>query len=43
MVADTKWGRFKTIVVGTAVGAIAHVILVSTLRGSPPRICLPNV
>ena len=28
IIADTKWGRFKTICVGTAVGAIAHVILV---------------
>lgn len=28
IVADSKWGRFKTICVGTAVGAIAHVILV---------------
>ncbi|EJT97854.1 PTR2-domain-containing protein [Dacryopinax primogenitus] len=28
IVADTKWGRFKTICVGTAVGAIAHVLLV---------------
>ena len=28
IVADTKWGRFKTICVGTAIGAIAHVLLV---------------
>ena len=28
IVADTKWGRFKTICVGVAVGAIAHVILI---------------
>ena len=28
IVADTRWGRFKTICVGTAVGAIAHVLLV---------------
>lgn len=28
MVSDTKWGRFKTICVGTAIGAIAHIILV---------------
>jgi POT family proton-dependent oligopeptide transporter len=28
IIADTKWGRFKTICVGTAAGAIAHVILV---------------
>ncbi|KZT59650.1 PTR2-domain-containing protein [Calocera cornea HHB12733] len=28
IIADTKWGRFKTICVGTAVGAIAHVLLV---------------
>ncbi|KZV93794.1 PTR2-domain-containing protein [Exidia glandulosa HHB12029] len=28
IVADTKWGRFKTICVGTAVGAIAHILLV---------------
>ncbi|KAL7415368.1 POT family-domain-containing protein [Mrakia frigida] len=28
IVADTKWGRFKTICVGTAIGAIAHVLLI---------------
>ncbi|KAJ7184518.1 PTR2-domain-containing protein [Mycena filopes] len=28
IMADTKWGRFKTICVGTAVGAVAHIILV---------------
>ncbi|WOO79626.1 Peptide transporter PTR2 [Vanrija pseudolonga] len=28
IVADTRWGRFKTACVGTAVGAIAHVLLV---------------
>lgn len=28
IVSDTKWGRFKTICVGTAVGAIAHIVLV---------------
>jgi POT family proton-dependent oligopeptide transporter len=28
IVADTKWGRFKTICVGTAVGGIAHILLV---------------
>ncbi|OCF62322.1 POT family proton-dependent oligopeptide transporter [Kwoniella mangroviensis CBS 10435] len=28
IVADTKWGRFKTIAVGTGVGIIAHVLLV---------------
>ncbi|EJD51769.1 putative peptide transporter [Auricularia subglabra TFB-10046 SS5] len=28
IVADTRWGRFKTICVGTAVGAIAHILLV---------------
>lgn len=28
IVADTKWGRFKTICVGTAVGAFAHILLV---------------
>ncbi|KAK8870085.1 hypothetical protein IAR55_000655 [Kwoniella newhampshirensis] len=28
IIADTKWGRFKTICVGTAVGAIAHVLLI---------------
>jgi len=28
IVADTKWGRFKTICVGTAIGFIAHVLLV---------------
>ncbi|KAJ7491064.1 POT family-domain-containing protein [Mycena latifolia] len=28
IMADTKWGRFKTICIGTAVGAVAHIILV---------------
>ncbi|KAF8916498.1 POT family-domain-containing protein [Mucidula mucida] len=28
IVADTRWGRFKAICVGTAIGAIAHVLLV---------------
>lgn len=28
IIADNKWGRFKTLCVGTAVGAVAHVILV---------------
>ncbi|WWC73354.1 uncharacterized protein I206_107321 [Kwoniella pini CBS 10737] len=28
IIADTKWGRWKTICVGVAIGAIAHVILV---------------
>ncbi|WVQ94831.1 hypothetical protein IAU59_001914 [Kwoniella sp. CBS 9459] len=28
IVSDTKWGRFKTICVGVAIGAVAHVILV---------------
>ncbi|KAL8280605.1 hypothetical protein RQP46_006928 [Phenoliferia psychrophenolica] len=28
IIADTKWGRFKTICVGTAIGATAHVLLV---------------
>ncbi|WWC91477.1 uncharacterized protein L201_006423 [Kwoniella dendrophila CBS 6074] len=27
-VADTKWGRWKTICVGVAIGAVAHVLLV---------------
>jgi len=28
IIADTKWGRFKTLCVGTAIGGIAHIILV---------------
>ncbi|TXT04289.1 hypothetical protein VHUM_04176 [Vanrija humicola] len=28
IIADNYWGRFKTIVVGTAIGAIAHIILI---------------
>lgn len=28
IIADTKWGRFKTIAVGTGIGALAHVMLV---------------
>ncbi|KAK7043587.1 hypothetical protein VNI00_008198 [Paramarasmius palmivorus] len=26
--ADSKWGRFKTICIGTALGAIAHIVMV---------------
>lgn len=37
---DTKWGRFKTICVGTAVGAIAHVLLV--IPAIPKVIADPN-
>ena len=28
IIADTKWGRFKTLCVGVAIGAISHVLLV---------------
>ncbi|WVR06213.1 hypothetical protein IAU60_003243 [Kwoniella sp. DSM 27419] len=35
IVADTRWGRFKTICVGTAVGFIAHVLMVI---GAIPKI-----
>ncbi|KAJ6546896.1 PTR2-domain-containing protein [Mycena capillaripes] len=28
VMADIKWGRFKTICIGTALGAVAHIILV---------------
>ncbi|KAF5377967.1 hypothetical protein D9615_006700 [Tricholomella constricta] len=27
IIADTKWGRYKTICIGTAIGFVAHVIL----------------
>ncbi|KAG6830565.1 hypothetical protein H0H92_016016 [Tricholoma furcatifolium] len=27
ILADTKWGRYKTIVIGTAIGAVAHIVL----------------
>ncbi|KAF9465247.1 PTR2-domain-containing protein [Collybia nuda] len=27
ILADTKWGRYKTICIGTAIGAVAHIIL----------------
>lgn len=27
-IADTKWGRFKTIMVGIVIGAVAHVLLI---------------
>lgn len=27
VLADTKWGRFKTICIGTAVGAVAHILM----------------
>ncbi|WVQ62925.1 uncharacterized protein L199_001074 [Kwoniella botswanensis] len=40
IVADTKWGRFKAICVGTAVGAIAHIILV--VPAIPSVITHPN-
>lgn len=40
IVADNKWGRFKTICVGTAIGAIAHVILV--IPAIPQVIAVPN-
>ncbi|KAJ7266315.1 PTR2-domain-containing protein [Mycena rebaudengoi] len=28
IMADTKWGRFKTICIGTVIGAVAHIVLV---------------
>lgn len=28
ILADTRWGRFKTVAVGTAVGAFAHILMV---------------
>lgn len=28
IIADTKWGKFKTICVGTAVGVVAHFLLI---------------
>ncbi|KAK7035909.1 PTR2-domain-containing protein [Favolaschia claudopus] len=28
IMADTKWGRFKTICIGTVIGVVAHIILV---------------
>lgn len=40
IVADVKWGRFKTICVGVAVGAIAHVLLV--IPAIPSVIANPN-
>ena len=40
MISDTKWGRFKTICVGTFVGAIAHIILV--VPAIPSVISHPN-
>ena len=40
IVADTQWGRFKTICVGTAVGAVAHVLLV--IPAIPSIIDKPN-
>ncbi|KAF9464099.1 POT family-domain-containing protein [Collybia nuda] len=33
ILADTKWGRYKTICVGTAIGAISHIILL--VAGTP--------
>ncbi|WVR05519.1 hypothetical protein IAU60_002537 [Kwoniella sp. DSM 27419] len=40
IVADTKWGRFKTICIGTAVGGLAHIILV--IPAIPKVIANPN-
>ncbi|WWC87446.1 uncharacterized protein L201_002335 [Kwoniella dendrophila CBS 6074] len=40
IVADSRWGRFKTICVGTAVGAVAHVLLV--IPAIPSVIEKPN-
>ncbi|WVQ92948.1 hypothetical protein IAU59_000009 [Kwoniella sp. CBS 9459] len=40
IVADTKWGRFKTIWVGTLIGAVAHVLLV--VPAIPSVIANPN-
>ena len=40
ILADTKWGRFKTMCVGTAVGAIGHIILV--ISAIPSVIAKPN-
>ncbi|KIR68488.1 hypothetical protein I312_100427 [Cryptococcus bacillisporus CA1280] len=28
ILADTRWGRFKTVAIGTAVGAFAHILMV---------------
>ncbi|ODN81731.1 hypothetical protein L202_02123 [Cryptococcus amylolentus CBS 6039] len=28
IIADTRWGRFRTVVVGTAIGGVAHVLMV---------------
>ncbi|KAJ6606181.1 PTR2-domain-containing protein [Mycena vulgaris] len=28
IMADTKWGRFRTICIGTVIGAVAHIILI---------------
>nr|XP_031857864.1 uncharacterized protein CI109_006736 [Kwoniella shandongensis]KAA5524936.1 hypothetical protein CI109_006736 [Kwoniella shandongensis] len=28
IISDTKWGRFKTICIGVAVGAVAHILLI---------------
>ncbi|WWD15622.1 hypothetical protein CI109_100044 [Kwoniella shandongensis] len=40
IIADTKWGRFKTIAVGTAIGAFSHVLLV--IPAIPSVISHPN-
>ncbi|WRT65309.1 uncharacterized protein IL334_002252 [Kwoniella shivajii] len=40
IVADTKWGRFKAICVGTAVGGFAHILLV--IPAIPSVITHPN-
>jgi POT family proton-dependent oligopeptide transporter len=40
IVADTKWGRFKTICVGTAVGGLAHILLV--IPAIPSVIAVPK-
>ncbi|KAL7422570.1 hypothetical protein Q5752_003218 [Cryptotrichosporon argae] len=40
IIADTRWGRFKTIAVGTAVGFFAHILLV--IPAIPSVIAHPN-
>ena len=40
ILADTKWGRWKCMCIGTAVGAFAHILLV--ISAVPPVLKHPN-
>ncbi|KAF8073992.1 PTR2-domain-containing protein [Lyophyllum atratum] len=43
IIADTKWGRYKTICIGTAIGFVAHVILLVALETEDFGAALPSI